>query len=162
MNKTIIAVDPGASGGLAICWQMGGDRNVFALPMPGTEADVVETVSHWERDARAEGAALCCYVEKVGGYISGRPSPGSAMFNFGRNVGVIHGALLARGIRTVEVRPQEWQQTVGAGNSKTHGSKWKNHLKGIAQQRFPGLTPSLKTADALLILEHAIQKEAGR
>jgi hypothetical protein len=159
MRKIIIAVDPGASGGLAVRWASGV---VGAYPMPGTEADVVEMLNSWNGEALAESTTLCAYVEKVGGYISGRPAPGSAMFNFGRNVGVINGALLARGIRTVEVRPQEWQQTVGAGNSKTHGSKWKTHLKGIAQQRFPGLTPSLKTADALLILEHAIQKEAGR
>ena len=55
--------------------------------------------------------------------------------------------------------PQRWQKTIGAGIKATHGAKWKSHLKGIAQQRQPRLVITLKTADAVLILEHAMLSE---
>jgi hypothetical protein len=59
----------------------------------------------------------------------------------------------------IEVPPQRWQKTLGVGNKATHGAKWKSHLKGIAQQRQPRQVITLKTADAVLILEHAMISE---
>jgi hypothetical protein len=49
--------------------------------------------------------------------------------------------------------PKKWQQALGLGDKKTHGNRWKAHLKGRAQALYPQLTVTLKTADALLILE---------
>jgi hypothetical protein len=81
------------------------------------------------------------------------------MFRFGENFGFIKGAVQALGIRLVVVRPQVWQKGFGLGKASACASKseWKNKLKAEAQRRFPQLNVTLKTADALLLLEWASQ-----
>lgn len=145
--KRILAIDPGASGGIA--WVM-ADGNLTCAPMPKTEGDTVDLLNA----AIAQGCNVA-YVEEVGGYC-GAAMPGSAMFNFGRNFGFILGVLAARGIRVELVKPQKWQKHFGLGTVKESGGKtlWKNKLKAKSQQLFPHLDITLKTADALLILEY--------
>jgi hypothetical protein len=121
--------------------------------MPDTDGDVREVMINYLSQSDV------VYIEKVGGYIGGKGAPGSAMFNFGRNVGFLHGLIAASKTRVIEVPPQRWQKTIGAGTSKTHGKGWKSHLKGLAQQRQPSIHITLKTADAVLILEHAMISE---
>lgn len=147
--KRILAIDPGLSGGLAhYC-----NGRISLEAMPATDGDVREVMINF----------LCLtdvvYIEKVGGYIGGKGAPGSAMFQFGRNVGFLHGLIASMNVRRIEVTPQAWQKTVQAGTSRTHGTRWKAHLKQIAQQRQPGLLITLKTADAVLLLEHAMLME---
>lgn len=151
--KSLLAIDPGASGGMA--WT----DETHCAPMPDTEGDVVDLL----RMLHCAGVSVC-YIERVGGF-TGQGQPGSAMFKFGRGVGVLHGALLALGVRVIEVAPQTWQKPLGIGTASACASKaaWKRKLKAEAQRRFPcvdGIT--LKTADALLILDYAIRKEQGQ
>lgn len=145
--KRILAIDPGASGGIA--WHNGIGEG--CVPMPPTEGDVEGLLTSVIASHQIE----CAYVEEVGGYC-GAAMPGSAMFNFGRNFGFILGVLAARGIRVELVKPQKWQKHFGLGTVKESGGKtpWKNKLKAKAQQLFPHLDITLKTADALLILEY--------
>jgi hypothetical protein len=100
-------------------------------------------------------------VEEVGGYIGGAGNTGSTMFKFGRNFGFILGVLAALEVPMRLVKPQEWQRGLGLGNSKSHATKsdWKNHLKGRAQQLYPACVVTLKTADALLILQYATRNQ---
>lgn len=147
--KRILAIDPGLSGGLAHY----GPSGITLDAMPATDADVCDLMLD------RLGVSDVVYIEKVGGYIGGKGAPGSAMFNFGRNAGFLHGLIAASKTRVIEVPPQRWQKTIGAGTSKTHGKGWKSHLKGLAQQRQPNLHITLKTADAVLILEHAMIAE---
>lgn len=145
-----IAIDPGASGGLA--WRE-TDGQTGCCKMPDTEGDVVDLLRHLSISGPATA-----YVEKVGGFTGGAGQPGSAMFRFGRGVGVLHGALLALGVRTIEVTPQKWQGWLGIGTSKGSASKtaWKAKLKAEAQRRYPCQKVTLATADALLILEYGL------
>jgi hypothetical protein len=147
--KRILAIDPGLSGGLAYL----GASGVILDRMPATDQDVCILVT--DRLAISD----VCYIEKVGGYVGGKGAPGSSMFQFGRNVGFLHGLIAASRTRVIEVPPQTWLKTIQAGTKATHGTRWKAHLKGIAQQRQPRLTITLKTADAVLILEHAMIAE---
>lgn len=147
--KRILAIDPGMSGGIAYH----GHGGIILDSMPATDQDISILVS--DRLAISD----VCYIEKVGGYVGGKGAPGSSMFNFGYNVGFLHGLIAASKTRVIEVPPQRWQKTLGAGTSKTHGKRWKGHLKGLAQQRQPSLHITLKTADAVLILEHALIAE---
>ena len=143
-----LAIDPGASGGLA--W-IRSDKTVECCKMPDTEGDVVDLL----RSLAASGIKAA-YIERVGGF-TGKGQPGSAMFNFGRGVGVLHGALLAMGVRVVEVTPQKWQKWLGMGTKGTRtGAEWKRHLKAEAQRRFPCQHVTLSTADALLLLDYAL------
>ena len=103
--KRILAIDPGLSGGLAHY----GPSGVTLDAMPTTDADVRDLVLD------RLGVSDVVFIEKVGGYVGGKGAPGSAMFNFGRNVGFLHGLISSRKIRTIEVPPQTWQKTIQAG-----------------------------------------------
>jgi hypothetical protein len=146
--KTIIAIDPGANGAMA--W-------LADFESVATTAFDVEQL----RTLRALYATdLVAYVEQVGGYI-GKPQPGSAMFKFGTSYGRVLGALEALRIKTVLVRPQVWQKTIGLG-STLKGPERKRALRDIAKRLYPTHNVTLAKCDALLILEHAIQAEARR
>jgi hypothetical protein len=142
----ILSCDPGASGGFA--WHDG------CCAMPTTDGDVVDFL----RSKRAEGFDTLV-IEDVGGFC-GTGQPGSAMFKFGRGCGVIHGAAMAMGFRVELVKPQKWQKHFALGTVKSAGGKtaWKNKLKAEAQRRFPNHAVTLKTADALLIYECAVNR----
>lgn len=146
--KPILAIDPGASGGFAWCDCEGNSR---CLAMPDTFGDVIDLL----RERRAEGIFVAV-VEEVGGFC-GVGQPGSAMFKFGKGCGVIEGALMALGYRVELVKPQKWQKPFGLGTTKQAGGKseWKRKMKAEAQRRFPWCDVTLKTADALLILDYA-------
>ena len=151
--KTIVAIDPGLSGGLAVRWF--GKTDCWA--MPETEGDLLERLREIKTVAGLEGDDLVCVLEEVSGF-AGKAQPGSAMFRFGAHFGFIKGVVQALGIRLVLVRPQAWQKGFGLGTASACRTKtiWKNKLKAEAQRRFPHLNVTLKTADALLILEHSI------
>ena len=146
-GPTQFAIDPGKQGGIAV--RYAGDK-VHAFSMPATEGDLRDL---FVRLYNPDNPTVA-YVEKVGGYIGGPGAPGSAMFNFGRNFGFILGALSALYIRQQLITPQQWQKRLGLGTSKGMTPvQWKNKLKEEAQRRFPEIKVTLKTADALLILE---------
>ena len=97
-------------------------------------------------------------LEEVSGF-AGKAQPGSAMFRFGEHFGFIKGVVQALGDSARAGAPAGLAKGVRAGHglgvarSKT---EWKNKLKAEAQRRFPHLNVTLKTADALLILEYSI------
>ena len=117
---------------------------------PGDEARIV---------THRQSSELVCVLEEVSGY-AGKAQPGSAMFRFGEHFGFLKGIIQALEVRLVLVRPQVWQRGFGLGTASACASKtiWKNKLKAEAQRRFPHLNVTLKTADALLILEHSISE----
>lgn len=143
----ILAIDPGKSGGFAYRTE----GYMECCPMPQTDGDVIDKL----QELTAKESARICYIEKVGGFICGKKLPGSAMFNFGHGRGVIMGALMAFGWRIIEVTPQRWQGWLCIG--KCGGDKGK--LKAEAQRRFPTIKVTLKTADALLMLDYAVKQE---
>lgn len=153
MKTTIVAIDPGASGGLAISLE--GSAPSFTH-MPETVHDLVELLEGAAIEASNGNAHA--YLEQVGGYVGGAGAPGSAMFNFGQNYGQIIGILAAYQIPFTLVRPQKWQGALSLGNSKGMSkTEWKNKLKAKAQQLFPSSKITLATADAALIW-HAASK----
>lgn len=158
--KTIIAIDPGKSGGYAVHWGVSNKphalRGINVYKMPESEVELVDCLNGVKSYSDSEGFQIEAVIETVGGYVGGKGAPGSSMFNFGFSTGFVHGALIALGIPLHEIRPQEWQKRVGAGTSKIHGTKpaWKRHLVNLAKKHFPQVNGiNLQTADALLILE---------
>ncbi|MHC1770108.1 MAG: hypothetical protein AB9869_38470 [Verrucomicrobiia bacterium] len=148
--NTLIAIDPGASGGIAV---RRDGQPADAMPMPPTEGDMLNLL----RQLAVDPANTVAVVEEVGGYV-GKAQPGSSAFKFGRNFGFLLGVLQTLGVRVELVRPQKWQKALGLGNASSYPSRteWKNKLKGCAQRLHPHLKPTLATADALLLLEHAL------
>lgn len=153
--RTVIAIDPGASGGVA--FQLDG-QIAEAVAMPATEGDLVDLL---RRLAAPPGQALAI-IEEVSGFV-GKPQPGCRMFTFGRNFGFILGVLQTLGVRVELVKPAKWQKALSLGTAKACASKtiWKNKLKACAQRLYPHLRVSLQIADALLVLEYG-SKTRGR
>ena len=153
--KTVIAIDPGVSGGVAV-WTFGvaGCR-----AMPRTGGDIVALLRGIMATSDKSGVDTTCVMEATGGYV-GKAQPCSRSYKFGENAGFIKGVLQTLGIRLELVRPQEWQKAFGLGTASACASKsiWKNKLKAEAQRRFPHLKITHKTGDALLILEYALMK----
>ena len=125
--------------------------------MPETQGDLLALVREIKIASAVEAGELVCVLEEVSGF-AGKAQPGSAMFRFGEHFGFVKGVIQTLEIRLVLVRPQVWQKGFGLGTASSCASKteWKNKLKAEAQRRFPHLNVTLKTADALLILEHSI------
>jgi hypothetical protein len=148
----LFAIDPGVGGGIAY---IDTDGSVHALPMPETDRDICDQLQVL---ALAGGKTATCYIEelpKFGGVMSR-----SAMFTMARNYGLLLGILTAYRVRVVQISPKRWQGVLGGlGNKADHGTDWKRRLKARAQELYPALDVTLKTADALLILEVARQLE---
>ncbi len=72
-----------------------------------------------------------------------------------RNFGRIEGVLASLQCRVEYLKPDGWQKALRLGKSADHGDRWTAHLKERAQALFPRAEVTLKTAEALLILEAA-------
>jgi len=154
--KTIIAVDPGLSGGI-VAGDVTKDNPVLIVPMPDTEADVVGLLK--EVTLGSVSGTPMLVIEKLPLFVAvpgGRVS-GASMAKLHRNAGILTGAALALGMRIVEVDPHSWQKHFRLGTKATAGgyTAWKNVLKGEAQKRFPFVKVTHATADSLLIWEFA-------
>jgi len=139
----IVAIDPGVSGGIA--YEDGG--TVHALPMPATLGDLADLI----RILAADGPTF--WLEELPKF-AGKMSASSMGVMF-RNFGRVEALIASARCRIEYITPQRWQKALNLGDKATHGNRWKAHLKGRAQVLFPQLDVTLKTADALLILEAA-------
>jgi hypothetical protein len=146
----IVAIDPGKSGGIACFDSMEG---LTTSPMPDDMAELLFDLK--------EICPTKVFLEKVTGYI-GVSQPGSRMFEFGKNYGYLLGGLHALQIPVILVPPQKWQKPLGLGTSGGDKTAWKKKLKAEASRRFPQLKVTLKTADALLLLDYAMTAYNGR
>ena len=138
-----LAIDPGMSGGIAY---VDTDGSAHALGMPATLKDIWDQLSIL-CNTEAPTTAFIEDVPKGGGI------PGCALAVLHGNYNACLMALTAIGATIVKCPPKRWQKAIGAGDKKAYGKRWKAHLKGKAQELFPKLDVTLKTADALLILE---------
>lgn len=148
--KRILAIDPGASGGIA---ELYPDGRVHAYAMPD-DADLRDGFEAFVQNAAREGHQVVALMELVGGYIGGNKLPGSAMFNFGSGYGYLRGLLAMLRVELRLVRPQEWQAGIpGVRGEKDKGNR-KRALKEHAARLFPSEKVTLKTADALCIADY--------
>jgi hypothetical protein len=154
--KTIVACDPGESGGFAIQEQHGA---VYTVPMPATGGDICALLKEVRdrltgEDLREKHPVLV--LEDVPKYC-GKYLPKSSVFVLAKNFGFVEGVAQSLGYRIELVKPHEWQKTFSLGTASRCASKseWKNKLKAEAQRLFPELKVTLATADALLLLEFA-------
>jgi len=150
--NAFLGIDPGKSGGIVVKYP---DGQFASYKMGETETVIVECLEDAIKLCNIENWKLTAAIERVGGYI-GKGQPGSSMFSFGRNVGVLIGAMIALGIPFTEVTPQTWMKWAGAGTKKSTGltgTKWKGHLADLARKRCPTVMFSNQCADAVLITE---------
>jgi len=147
LSSILIAIDPGASGGIA---SIGRDGRLTLTKMPETPADILGYMIGFSTSSLA-------YIEKVG---SSRPgNAAKAMTTFARHCGHLEMALLAARIPAKEVTPQKWMKWLGIPPGLELKDR-KNRIKAAMQKRWPSVTVTLWNADALAILTYAMDREA--
>lgn len=142
----ILAIDPGASGGFA--W-IDNDGQILTEPMPDgmtNQIDALRTIAVFQPGIR-------CVMEKVGSYMPGNSGPAAA--TFARHCGSLETALYCFGVPTEQVLPKKWQAIIGSLSAEK--PERKRQIKDAMQRRYPHLSVTLKTADALGILTYAME-----
>lgn len=186
-QRTYIAIDPGAGGGVAWSNRLG----VFVQPMPDTRRGHIDLFQKILEDADNPVA----YIEKVVPFIPGGGA--SSMFTYGANVERPGCVLETLGVRLIELPPKQWQKDLNLGGSnRIAGPRmpkglnkqqkkdwttanfdeiervarhndiakrdWKRKLQAEAERRYPELRVTLKNCDALLLLDAVILREGGQ
>lgn len=141
MSK-FIAIDPGVNGGIAF-----HDGKTAWVHDLGTIAELIELLEPM-KDEPYE-----VYLEDIQRFSN---MPYARAIVYASSWGSIKGVVQALKFRMHLVSSQTWQKKLSLGNSKgMTKTQWKNKLKTKAQELYPTLKLSLKTADAILILEYA-------
>lgn len=167
-GPVIIGIDCGVGGGIAFSH---GNGTVHAINMPDT------STAHGLEKLRSILFYYCklvkkpciAYVEDVPPFV-GTNRPAARIFKLAKNYGEVLGILTGLQIDYVRVRPAVWMKAIGTNRKKHYktDNEWKNYLKKLAIIYFPILqslnptdpkTPTLKTADALLILRYGTSLE---
>lgn len=141
--RRLVAIDPGASGGIAWIDQ---DGIVQAVAMP----DGMTAQIDFLRSLRASGLAAAV-IERVGTYMPGNSGPAAA--TFARHCGHLDSALYCLGYATESVLPSRWQKIVPG--LSTDKKERKAQIREAMARRHPHLRVTLKTADALGLLAWA-------
>lgn len=148
--ENMLVIDPGASGA-AVLRDIETEAVLDVTPFKSQE-DVIDAIR-----AVSDLANTVVVIEIV----NSSPKMGhSQAFAFG---GSFHGPVMvakAFGLPVIGVYPQEWMR--GPGFSSLPPSreydKRKRALRDMAQDRYPELSPTLDTCDALLLSDYCIDK----
>lgn len=156
---TIVGIDPGNSGGIAVLDE-NGIRALHSMPVltekvgkkivhrpdPGSIAVILDELRH-----------ALVFIENVPKWCGGaqfqkKNIPGSTMAtlygNFMLCVGICHGLH----VEPILLSPQRWQRVVECQNvDRLDRGAWKRRLKERAAELFPTAKITLANADALLI-----------
>lgn len=149
--KTLVAIDPGVSGGIAVR-DHEGQIVVYAMP------DSVTGLRDLLAD-QIQGSHREVWIEEIPKF-TGRLIPSSRIAVMFENFGQAQGLAIGLGYVLNRVRPVDWQEPLGLGGKKScdSSSEWKRKLRNRAAELYPNLDVTLKTADALLILRYAMSK----
>ncbi len=154
-----IAIDPGVNGGIA--WDGAALASCIGMPGSDTEtAEEIERLAEMDDVLRRIRPGIKCIIEDVPKFV-GRALPGSTIFPLAFNCGLVRGIAVSLRMPVILVRPQDWQKhfRLGTKGDTSGTTEWKNKLKAEAQRRYPHLKVTLKTADALLLLAYAQEKQ---
>jgi crossover junction endodeoxyribonuclease RuvC len=123
---TVIGIDPGFSGAIAIYDAAERDLLIFDMPISPGPKGKTDLLMGALFDILAR-PSTDVWVENVGAM----PGQGvSSMFRFGQTVGAIHMAVAARGHSLRLVTPVKWKNHFRL-------SRDKGAARGLAAQRFP-------------------------
>lgn len=152
---TIVAVDPGSSGAIALFGDAANGRVVAVEPFVDDELGIIAQVGRFAARALELCGSPRCIIERVHAMPGGgdRKMGATSAFAFGGAYRFARCCLLHTGLPFEDVPPQTWQKGLGLG--KVAGPDRKRALKALAQERFRGQKVTLRTADALLLAEWA-------
>ena len=144
----IIAIDPGANGGIAIHGKVDGDYHTSVEQMPDIYPEIYDVLCN-----QFHRRIHIAVVERVGFHRQGNNASASA--KFARHCGHIEMALYAAGIPIQYVAPVTWQKAMGA-LPKDYKER-KRKVKELMQARYPHINVTDWSADALGILTWALE-----
>lgn len=123
MSETIVGIDPGLKGGIAILYR----DDLAVHPMP-----LIDSNWTWLREI-CRAYEPSAFIEKV----HSMPKQGVAStFKFGMGYGFLRGLLAGWSVPVNLVTPQAWQKTILAGENKDDK---KAASVAVAQRMFPGV-----------------------
>lgn len=154
-----IGIDPGQSGGIAFLYDIDDETGVssYAHKCPDTVQDIRTLVKGFTAPYGLNPHSMFASLERV------HALPQNAVrsaFKFGVNYGQWLGILASLEVPYIEVTPHKWMKHYGAMPKER--IKRKNHLKHLAQQRFPTVKVTLAVSDALLIALYGKETSYGR
>lgn len=150
----VIAIDPGASGGIAVYY----NDFTSAYKMPKDIGELPAFLEHWR-----EIANPVVFVEKL----SVRPddiSVNSGGANMGKlyriqkmmaNYEALKAVITFSHLDMVQVHPLTWQSGLKIRKAGEDKPERKKRYKEIAQVRYPSIKVTMANCDALLILDYA-------
>lgn len=160
MRSTIVGIDPGLTGAVAIHWP---DRHITIEDTPVTQVKkaggkigteyLPREMANILQGLTPPGVQI--YIEKV----HSMPKQGVAStFTFGKGFGIWIGIIAAFGLPVTFVTPQAWKKKLMEGIHDKDAARLR------AQQLYPAMMPMLKLkkhigrADALLIMHYGVRE----
>ena len=147
--KPLIAIDPGASGGIA--WIENGDPRCEKMPEGMTaQADLIQSIVMAEVNR-----GMTAIIERVGTYMPGNSGPAAA--TFARHCGHLEAILYMCGVSTEQVLPNKWMKSIMGEVPKDKKDR-KNKIKELMARKYLHLKVTLSTSDALGILTWGLSR----
>lgn len=151
---SFLGIDPGWNGYLAVYDNTSNTLSIHKMPKQVSE--IVSLI-----DSISDGIKFCA-TEKVQGFI-GNPHPGSAMFKFGQNYGIIQACLEFFRIPHLFVPPQKWRKilTIPQKNPKQSDSDYKSFLAETCRNLLPMHSQKINKANADSVLLAIVASKLG-
>lgn len=149
--KTIIGIDPGAGGGIAV-FKKG---YATAVNMPKTDE-----LNRYLKTLREENEDIIVFIEKVNSFRDDKKEGGKS-FGIDKMLAQYAELLTLLKINNLpycEVYPISWQSHLGLARRGVEKSIRKGLYKEYAQKTFPEVKVNLKTSDALCIVQFGRDK----
>ena len=141
-EQTILGIDPGMSGGMAIIGIDSGQIIQVEKFKDKTLHDIAEVMDEWKEGFEIKLAML--------ELVHSMPKQGvSSTFKFGTSYGFLMGLLTALKVPYEQVTPQKWQKFLSCQSGGN-----KNVTKAKAQELWPAEKITHAIADAMLIAEY--------
>ena len=139
-NRVFIGIDPGINGGIAIIY-----NDVYHVKKcPNTVQEMANELIML--NDMAKDISKYAIIEAV----HSMPGQGvKSVWTFGQGYGQWLGILATLKIPYIQVTPYKWQKHFGS--QPKDKKERKNHLKHLAQQRYPDAKITLANADAILL-----------
>jgi hypothetical protein len=144
----ICGIDPGYGGGIAFYC----DKTITAVPMPKTNREIWDYLEYLKETY----GNFIVFIERVQMWHGDTTGNQGKKFGITKMIGQYKSLLAlieANRIPIVEVAPITWQKELGLYFPKKEKQQRKNLYKRFAAKEFPTIKPTLKTADALCLVQ---------
>jgi hypothetical protein len=146
--KTILGIDPGSGGGIALYNYKAG---ISVVKMPKNVSDLAEYLNY----VKDTYEKPICFIEKVSSWKSDKDTGGKS---FGiekmlANFEQLKTVLTLAKIPFVQVYPQSWQHGLNLRKKGEEKAQRKKRYKAAATQYYPEVRATLWNADALCIVQ---------